>query len=65
MDIRTGQSYIVIPRLPKALEARIVDINGFWVTFEPSGEKRVSEPLEKLLLSWENSGETLKILLKP
>jgi len=34
MDIRTGQSYIVIPRLPKALETRIVDINGFWVTFE-------------------------------
>ena len=65
MDKRVGAIYDVIPRLMKAKEAILVSVNGFWATFKPDGEDQLSEPLEKLALSWDDSGKRLKVLLKP
>jgi hypothetical protein len=65
MDSRIGQVYHVIPRFQKAKEAGLVHVNGFWATFEIEGESHLSEPLEKLTLSWDDSAKRLKVLLKP
>ena len=44
--------------------AKVVDVNNYWVTFEKidSGE-RISEPLRKLTLSYDNKNNRLKIII--
>ncbi|MBZ5543697.1 MAG: ATP-binding protein [Acidobacteriia bacterium] len=44
---------------PAVLES----VNAFWATFQVDGKRR-SEPLEKLLLSWDDNRDRLKILVK-
>lgn len=43
--------------------ARIVFVNNFWVTFEKSDKKKLSEPISKLTLSFDNNNYRLKILV--
>ena len=51
--------------------ARLRFVNSFWATFEvfegnlPQGTKTLSEPLEKLMLNWDNRANRLKVLVKP
>lgn len=59
-----GQLFQVIPRLTSGKEAVLLIVNGFWATFKIEGKEQ-SEPLEKLVLSWNDSTATLKVLLKP
>lgn len=50
--------------------ARLRFVNSFWATFEafegdlPHGTKTLSEPLEKLMLSWDDRANRLKVLMK-
>ena len=50
--------------------ARVRSVNSFWATFEafegnlPEGTRTLSEPLEKLMLSWDNRADRLKVLVK-
>ena len=41
----------------------LVDLNHFWATFEFSGSHRVSEPLSKLTLSWDDENNRLTVLV--
>ncbi|MBS1551972.1 MAG: ATP-binding protein [Bacteroidetes bacterium] len=51
-------------RLPvKDCFAKIISVNNFWVTFQISGEQNQSEPLEKILLSYDNANNRLKIIV--
>ena len=44
--------------------AKIVFINKHWVTFEKSGSKKhISEPLNKLTLSFDNKNDRLKVIV--
>jgi len=44
--------------------AKIVFINKHWVTFEKSGSKKhISEPLNKLTLSYDNKNDRLKVIV--
>lgn len=58
-------SYIVHPRLtPKPHEAILLEVNSFWVTFRLNEKNdEMSEPLEKVALSWQT--DRLKLLIKP
>lgn len=38
-------------------------VNSFWVTLEVS-KQRMSEPLEKVILSWDDSHDRLQVLIK-
>jgi hypothetical protein len=38
-------------------------VNSFWVTLEARGQ-RISEPLEKIVLSWDDSHNRLRVLIK-
>jgi hypothetical protein len=51
------------PRWPGQSPAVLKSVNAFWATFEVQGKNR-SEPLEKLLLSWDDNADRLKILVK-
>jgi schlafen family protein len=51
------------PRWNGQTPALLESVNQFWVTLSYNGNK-LSEPLEKLLLSWDNKGSRLKILVK-
>ena len=44
-------------------EAVLVFVNSAWATFEVVS-KRQSEPLEKLILSWDDGAKRLKVLVK-
>jgi Schlafen, AlbA_2 len=46
-----------------ANEATLCSVSNFWATFEVKSN-RYSEPLEKLILSWDNRIGRLKILVK-
>jgi hypothetical protein len=46
------------PRWPGS-KAKLRFVNNFWQRL-----KTVSEPLEKLILSWEDRGKCLKVLVK-
>ena len=59
------------PRWPGQHSARLKFVNNFWATFEafegnlPQGTtKTVSEPLEKLMLSWDDRADRLNVLVK-
>jgi len=64
IDTRLGESYQAIPRLQSPKEATLGFMNNFWVTFDINGKKQ-SEPLDKLILSWDDTRNILKILVKP
>jgi hypothetical protein len=64
MDRREGAVYQVIPRLQQAKEARLINVNGFWATFRIAGGADLSEPLDKLIPSWDDVRQRLKVLLK-
>lgn len=51
------------PRWPGSRRAKLRFVNRFWATFEDR-DKTVSEPLEKLILSWEDTGKCLVVLVK-
>jgi hypothetical protein len=38
-------------------------VNSFWATFDNEGHQR-SEPLEKVILSWDDSENRLKVLIR-
>jgi predicted HTH transcriptional regulator len=60
-----GRSDKIIPRLPNGPHnATLKDVNGFWVTFE-FNDKRHSEPLDKIYLSWDDANNHLKIWVNP
>lgn len=50
-------------RWPGANPAVLMRVNAFWASFEVNG-KMQSEPLEKLMLSWDDKIDCLKILVK-
>ena len=58
------------PRWPEQHSARLRFVSSFWATFEafegnlPQGSKTLSEPLEKLMRSWDNKSNRLKVLVK-
>lgn len=51
------------PRWPGTQEAQLSFVNAFWATFEV-GQTKKSEPLDKLLLSWDDARQCLKLLVK-
>ncbi len=51
------------PRWNGQMEAILESVNRFWITLKYDGV-RASEPLEKLLLSWDTKGNRLKILVE-
>jgi predicted HTH transcriptional regulator len=53
----------VHPRWPRETDAILRVVNRFWATFEVQ-EQRKSEPLEKLVLSWDDARDRLRILVK-
>ena len=50
----------VIEEDKKACEVTLVSVNGLWATFGIGDETEFSEPLDKLTLSWDDSGKGLK-----
>lgn len=60
-----GASDKIISRLPQGQKKAILrGVNSFWTTFE-FDDRRHSEPLDKILLSWDDKSKVLKILVKP
>jgi len=60
-----GRSDKIIPRLPdRHYKAILRHVNSFWTTFEFNNQMH-SEPLDKILLSWEDKDNVLKILVRP
>ncbi len=49
-------------------DATLVFVNGHWVTFKvqtsATSPAEMSEPLEKVLLSWDNQKERLKVVIR-
>ena len=65
LDKRVGVQYEVHPRLAMESKTGVLKIvNKFWASFE-IGEARKSEPLEKLILTWDDANSRLKILVRP
>jgi len=65
LDKRLGVQYEVHPRLAMESKTGVLKIvNKFWASFE-IGEARKSEPLEKLILTWDDINSRLKILVRP
>ena len=61
---RTTQPMRVHPRLGSGSHAaKLLSVNRFWVTFELA-ERRRSEPLEKVTLSWDDKNDQLQLLIK-
>jgi len=52
------------PRWKGQHPVRLVGVNGFWATFEVPNRGTMSEPIEKLLLSWHDQRKCLKVLVK-
>ena len=44
-------------------EAKLVVVNRFWITLEIEGKKK-SEPLEKLILSYDDNNDRLKVIVR-
>lgn len=60
-----GRSDRIIPRLRHSrYKATLRHANSFWTTFEYN-DQRHSEPLDKILLSWDDKDNVLKIMVKP
>ena len=51
------------PRWPGERKATLVFVNKFWATFMVANQ-HITEPLEKLVLSWDFEAKCLKILVK-
>ena len=67
-DQRMGAMYLNHPRLGKgSLTALITQVNNFWASFDIKVGKNIrqSEPLEKILLSWDDTNNRLKLLIQP
>ena len=45
-------------------QAELVSVNSFWVTLKTGDGKLKSEPLEKLVLSFDNDNQRLKIIIR-
>jgi hypothetical protein len=60
----TGDQVRVHPRWRSDTVAMVRSVTNFWVTLE-MGERRKSEPLEKITLSWDDEENRLRILIKP
>jgi hypothetical protein len=45
--------------------ARLLQVNGFWITLETNEGRHLSEPLDKLRLTFDNQKKQLKILVTP
>jgi len=65
LDTRIGTRYERHPRYPiEPQEAILRSVNNFWTTFQIK-DRQQSEPLEKVVLSWDDQFERLKMLIKP
>lgn len=51
------------PRLRERIQATLLEVNNFWMKFIYK-ECNWSEPLEKIVLSWDDKDDCLKLLLK-
>jgi hypothetical protein len=52
------------PRWPKESTVRLESANRFWITVEDKDGRHLSEPLEKITLSFQNVRGCLKLLVK-
>jgi hypothetical protein len=57
------RSLVGHPRWRGQSPAVLKSVNAFWATFQVEGRDR-SEPLDKLLLSWDDSANCLKVLVR-
>lgn len=55
--------HIIDPQWKRQEIAKICFVNNHWVTFEKTDGEKVSEPLNKLSLSFDDSMEQLKVIL--
>jgi hypothetical protein len=55
------------PHLPvrDKFESTLLKVNNFWATFLQANGKNMSMPLEKIILSWDDTCNCLKLLIKP
>jgi len=61
---RNDSMFITHPRLPAGRQKAILRaVNSFWATFE-IGQHNLSEPLEKIALSWDDQHDRLEVLVK-
>ncbi len=51
------------PRLTARIKATLLEANNFWIKFNSVGNNW-SEPLEKIVLSWDDKDNCLKLLLR-
>ncbi len=64
-DIDQGRALSYNPRYPKQTQQGILTrVNSFWTSFHLTNIPH-SEPLEKVVLSWDDKNNRLKILVKP
>jgi hypothetical protein len=56
--VRTGPS-----RWPGERKVTLLFVNKFWATFRADGQN-ITEPLEKLVLSWDDQSKRLRVLVK-
>ena len=55
------------PLLPvrDSSKSTLLKVNNFWATFLKTNRKNMSMPLEKIILSWDDTDDCLKLLIKP
>jgi spermidine/putrescine-binding protein len=48
-----------------SVEARLIEVNQFWVTFlvDDESQEKISEPMKKLTLSFDNDNERLMVIV--
>src|SRR5262249_44592787 len=46
-----------------AVSATVISVNHFWITFQLSDGKKLSEPLHKLSLSFDHQNNTLAVIV--
>ena len=51
-------------RWPSKCEVELVLVNSFWATFKNAGGKLLSEPLDKLILSYDDENNRLKLIIR-
>lgn len=65
LDKRLGTHYEVHPRLAMEPKTGVLkSVNKFWASFDID-VAQISEPLEKLILTWDDAKSRLKILVRP
>jgi hypothetical protein len=55
---------LIHPRWVSPETVRLLSVNSFWVTFQQGDGRRASEPLEKIVLSWDDENDRLRVLVK-